>query len=204
MNLVRRCLLHAVMVFVILPCGPCGTSCLWRPPRAPHPLLNLDSSEIPRSGRAKEKRWKIIVCSTFNMSKTSRVLKLQVRTLLPGKSFFIPETPLNEARLLVLTSGRISLGEGGICGWQLIYDPLCLCWSVAEHLAVSDDVFAGVCGLWLSLWLLSNYIISYSSSCIAINPRRCFGDIPSWTSLAFGSLWELFIRGNVWHRLVLI
>ncbi|XDV49586.1 hypothetical protein PO909_018809 [Leuciscus waleckii] len=40
-----------------------------------------------------------------------------------------------------------------------------------EHLAVSDDVFAGVCGLWLSLWLLSNYIISYSSSCIAINPQ---------------------------------
>jgi len=60
MNPVRRCLLHAVMVFVILPCGPCGTWCLWRPPRAPHPLLNLDSSEIPRLGRVKEKRWEKI------------------------------------------------------------------------------------------------------------------------------------------------
>lgn len=93
MNLVRRCLLHAVMVFVILPCGPCGTSCLWRPPRAPHPLLNLDSSEIPRLGRVKEKRWgKSEVCSTFNMSKTSCVLKPQVQTLLPRKWFFVPLT----------------------------------------------------------------------------------------------------------------
>lgn len=114
-----------------------------------------------------------------------------------------PRPPLNEARLLVLSSGRISLGEGGVCVWQLIYDPLCLCWSVAEHLAVSDDVFAGVCGLWLSLWLLSNYIISYSSSCIAINPQRWFVDTPSRTSLAFGSHWELFIRGNIWQHLVL-
>ncbi|KAL1269079.1 hypothetical protein QQF64_031368, partial [Cirrhinus molitorella] len=44
------------MVFVILPCGPCGTSCPRRPPRAPHPLLNLDSSEIHRWGRVKKKR----------------------------------------------------------------------------------------------------------------------------------------------------
>lgn len=112
--------------------------------------------------------------NTFNVSKCG---KCQISKLPVTQFLFYKPDPPPTAR--TVTGGRITLGEGGFCGWQVIYEALCLCWSVVEHLAVSDDVFAGVCGLCLSLWLLSNYIILYSSSCTAINPRRCFCDIPA-------------------------
>lgn len=63
-----------------VPRGPLTHSWTWTPARS-----------LDRDGW-KRKDGKYSVCITYNMPKTSRVLKLQVQSLLPGKSFFIPLT----------------------------------------------------------------------------------------------------------------
>lgn len=84
-------------------------------PEGPSPTLELGLQRDPYIGMGeKEKMENIqhICCSTYNVSKTSGVLKVRV----PRWCFLFlsPQTPLNGAPLLVLTSGRICLAEGDL------------------------------------------------------------------------------------------